>query len=267
MSDTFIDYRLLDLFDADGFRRREPFPWFNLHGFLTPEGFRALYDEFPPLSLFEYHNNIQRAYGQRSHNRHYLAYESSIYHKAEAESGVVRRGQLPAAWQRFMDELETGGRYHDFVRRALGVAAFSTRYAWHVGSTGSEVSPHVDAPEKLGTHIIYFNTSDEWHPEWGGTTLVLGGKRTAALNPDFADFATTDAAEIVDNHSFLFKNTPHAWHGASALTCPPGSYRRLFNVIFETPQVSAARSPYLATPAAPSAGRRLIEKARTLLRR
>ena len=116
-----------------------------------------------------------------------------------------------------MDELESSEEYHGFVRRALGVPAFSTRYAWHVGSHGSEVSPHVDAANKLGTHILYFNTSDEWNPEWGGATLVLGGKQTEAMNPDFADFETRDEARIMDNHSFLFKNTPNAWHGATAL--------------------------------------------------
>ncbi|MBC7931133.1 MAG: 2OG-Fe(II) oxygenase [Rubrivivax sp.] len=265
MSDTFIDYELLGSFPVDGFKEREPFPWSNLHGFLTPGGFRALCEEFPPLELFEYHNNIQRAYGQRSHNRHYLAYESSIYHKEDAGGGgIVRHDRLPAAWQRFMDELETSERYHDFVRQTLDTDAFNTRYAWHVGSNGSEVSPHVDAPEKLGTHIIYFNTSDEWNPAWGGATLVLGGKRTDAMNPDFADFTTRDEARIVDNHSFLFKNTPASWHGASALTCPPGSYRRLFNVIFETPNASAERNPRLS---APTAGRRLLDRARTFLRR
>ena len=84
-----------------------------------------------------------------------------------------------------MDELETSEDYHDFIGRALGVPAFNTRYAWHVGSQGSEVSPHVDDHKKLGTHILYFNSSDDWNPEWGGATLVLGGKRSQAMNPDF----------------------------------------------------------------------------------
>lgn len=266
MSDTFIDYELLRRFDAEGFRGRAPFPWHNLRGFLTEEGFRALYDEFPPLELFEYHSNIQRAYGQRPHNRYYLAYESSIYHREQsAEGGVVRHDQLPPAWRRFMDELETSGEYRDFARRALGVEDFRTRYAWHVGSHGSEVSPHLDAPEKLGTHILYFNKSGEWDAAWGGATLVLGGKRTAAMNPDFSDFSTRDEARITDNHSFLFKNTPDSWHGATALACPPGSYRRLFNVIFETPQVSAARSPFVA--ATHSNARRLLGRALTFFRR
>ena len=41
--------------------------------------------------------------------------------------------------------------------------------------------------------------------------------------------------DIRDNRSFLFKNTADAWHGVRALTCPANSYRRLFNVVFETP--------------------------------
>jgi hypothetical protein len=89
-------------------------------------------------------------------------------------------------------------------------------------------------PEKIGTHILYFNTSSDWKPAWGGQTLVLAGKTTEALNPDFTDFQSYQAAQITDNHSFLFKNTPDAWHGVTALTSPPGNYRRLFNIIFES---------------------------------
>lgn len=57
--------------------------------------------------------------------------------------------------------------------------------------------------------------------------------------PDFADFETRAAACITDNHSFLFKNTSSAWHGATALTFPDDSYRRLLNIIFEMPRRSA----------------------------
>ncbi len=248
MASTFIDYDALRTFDADKFQNRQPFPWENLKGFLTAEGFDRLCKEFPPLSLFEYHNNIQRSHGQRPHNRYYLAYEDSIYHK-KGDSGVVRHDQLPAAWQSFMDELEESEEYHRFIRQALGIPGFVARYAWHVGTKGSEVSPHIDVAKKLGTHILYFNTSDEWDPAWGGATLVLGGKQAAAMNPDFKDFTVQEAARIVDNHSFLFKNTPDAWHGVTALTCPAERYRRLFNVIFEPP-----------------VARRLLDRARSFLR-
>ena len=97
------------------------------------------------------------------------------------------------------------------------------------------MSPHVDSAKKIGTHIFYFNTSEDWRPEWGGATLVLGGKRTPAMNPDFDDFTDVEAAQIIDNRSFLFRNSAQSWHGVRALTSPAGSYRQLFNVIFEFP--------------------------------
>lgn len=182
MGDNFIDYDRLRAFDAKAFEATTPFPWHNMLGFLTPRAFQELFAAFPTLELFERHDNLARKHGQRPHNRHYLAYESSIYHRKDA-TGVVRQAQLPAAWQRFMDELRSSREYHDFIRRALGIPSFTLRCAWHVGSRGSEVSPHLDATKKLGTHILYFNTSAEWNPDWGGETLVLGGRRTQAMNP------------------------------------------------------------------------------------
>lgn len=268
MSKTFINHELLKNFPVAEFRSRRPFPWSNVREFLTPEGFNELRRDFPPLELFEKHQNIERAYGQRPHNRYYLAYETSIYHREDHPAGgVLNREQLPGAWQQFIEELETSEAYRDFIKQVLEVPAYSVRYAWHAGFTGSEVSPHVDAAEKFGTHIIYFNTSEDWDPQWGGGTVVLGNRRTNAMNPDFTEFETVTAAEMLDNCSFLFKNTPEAWHGAPALTCPPGKYRRLFNVIFEVPEVSPDRSPYLhQTLPASSPAKRLLERARGVLR-
>ena len=78
---------------------------------------------------------------------------------------MVRQAELPAAWQRFLDELRSSREYHDFIRRALGIPSFTLRCAWHVGSRGSEVSPHLDATKKLiallliiGLPVKYFLT-------------------------------------------------------------------------------------------------------------
>jgi len=264
VSESFINYEVLRNFPLDEFKRRQPFPWANVPAFLTAEGFRRLHNEFPSLELFEKHEGIERVYGQRSHNRYYLAYETSIYHQEASGNGVLKYEQLPAAWAQFIEELETGEPYQAFMKELFDVPAYRVRYAWHAGFNGSEVSPHLDATEKIGTHIIYFNTSADWDPAWGGTTLVLGGKRTPAMNPDFADFASVIKAEVLDNQSFVFKNTPHSWHGATALKCPPGKYRRLFNVIFESPSARAELSNY---PVTTSAAKRLLDRARTMLRK
>ena len=233
----FLNDDLMAAFPTEDFTDRKPFPWFDFAQILTPEGFAALYSDFPPLELFEAHVGLKRPAGQRPHDRYYLAYEQSIYdHTSHAKQGEAKHTDLPAPWQAFLKELETSAKYHRFIERLLGVSALTARYAWHVGVAGSEVSPHRDADNKIGTHIFYFNTREDWDPAWGGSTLVLGGKGVSALNPDFADFTDATASEIRDNHSFLFKNTPDAWHGVRTLTSPEGHYRRLFNVIFQAPE-------------------------------
>ncbi len=234
MPSSFINYDLLKTFDPDCFIQQQPYPWYNFHQLLTPQGFQILYRDFPSLELFEKHQRLERNYGQRPHDRYDLAYEHSVYHPA-TDRGVVRHSDLPESWQQFIEEIATSQLYQRFIQRMLGTSAYNIRYAWHMGMTNSEVSPHEDGPKKVGTHIFYFNTDQDWDNAWGGPILVLGNRRSATLNPDFEDFAIAIPAEITNNHSFLFKNTPEAWHGVKPLTCPEGKYRRLFNVIFEVP--------------------------------
>jgi len=232
---TYLDEQKLESFDHRKFLQTRPFPWNNIHGFLTAAGFQKLHQSFPALELFEEHLNIERGHGQRPHNRYYLAYENSIYHADAKQKGVIRHSELSTEWQTFLDELNNSPQYRRFICSAFDVPDYRVRFAWHVGFNGCEVSPHVDSPDKIGTHIVYFNTSEDWSAAWGGSTLVLDKKRTAIQNPDYTDFGSNHVVQIMNNHSFLFKNQPEAWHGVEPLRCPEGSYRRLFNIIFEFP--------------------------------
>ncbi len=252
IGNSFLNYELIESFNEQLFIQNQPFPWYNFDSFLIPEGFQQLLQDFPSLELFEKHEGLERVYAQRPHNRYYLAYETSIYHQIEhKERGIVDYKHLPPSWQMFIKELETSQIYQNFIKSLFEVTDFKIRYAWHMGVTNSEVSPHKDAEQKIGTHIFYFNTSDDWDTAWDGSTLVLGNKLTDSMNPDFSDFTTAIAAQLTNNRSFLFKNTPNAWHGVKPLTCPEGKYRRLFNVIFEFPQTNN----YLSWP------KKLLQKA------
>ena len=243
MSSTLINYELLTSFQQKLFIQNRPFPWYNFNTFLTEEGFNRLLQDFPSIELFEKHQGLERIYGQRPHNRYYLAYKTSVYHQIEhRDRGIIDYKHLPQSWQTFIEELETSRIYQDFIKSLFEVADFEIRYAWHIGVTNSEVSPHKDAEQKIGTHIFYFNTDDDWEPSWDGSTLVLGEKLKNVMNPDFNDFTTVIPTQFTNNHSFLFKNTPNAWHGVKPLTCPEGKYRRLFNVIFEFPQTNSRLS-------------------------
>lgn len=232
-----INIHALETLSVEKFKKKWPYPWHDFHDFLTPEAFQLLYEEFPPFELFEYHDSIRRGGGQRPHNRYYLAYEKSRYHEDwdEVTTGMIRHHQLSENWQKFMEELESK-EYLSFIESALSQRNFRVRYAWHMGTSAGEVSPHYDTLEKLGTHIFYFNVEKEWNPEWGGSILVLGDKLTSKDNPDFSEFTTSTAVSVMDNHSFLFKNSLKSWHGVKMLKCPPGKYRRLFNVIFDVIQ-------------------------------
>jgi hypothetical protein len=232
-----LDYDVLSAVSVEEFARREPFPWIDIGELLTPEAHTALLADFPSHSLFARHDGMPRMHSQRPHNRLYLAYESSPY---SGEDGLVLRSDLPDIWSAFIDELEDS-RYRDFIAACLDQNDLRVRYAWHLGISGSEVSPHVDAEVKAGTHIFYFNSERDWDDAWGGATIVLRDRSTPTMNPDFSDFATAEPVSTLGNRSFLFKNTPDAWHGVEPLQSPEGSFRRLFNVIFEysgAPQVN-----------------------------
>ncbi len=223
------------------FQATAPFPWHSMQGFLHPDAFAELLTNFPPLELFAFHQGLTRKDGQRPHNRYYLAYETSIYtKKRNARStphnkGIAQHHDLPEVWQEFLEELHENLEYRDCIAHLLGVKQYVMRFAWHLGVTSSEVSPHLDSRKKLGTHILYFNTDADWDRAWGGELLVLDGKPKHAQHPDFDDFTGVHPVPSMNNQSFLFKNTPDAWHGVKALTCPEGHYRRLFNIIFEPP--------------------------------
>lgn len=236
MSD-FLDPDKLSQVSTERFRSTVPFPWIALEGALLPERFAELRREFPPFELFQSHRGLARASRQRPHDRYYLAYERSIYDRLPSgdRGGVVRHAQLAPAWQAFLDELQDGPLFSGFVRRLLGRATFEVRYAWHLGFSGADVSPHVDTPKKLGTQIFYFNDRDDWQPDWGGETLILAERLRPVGNPEISDFAQVLAVPFLGNRSLFFMNTAQAWHGVGPLRCPEGRFRRLFNVIFEVP--------------------------------
>jgi hypothetical protein len=70
----FFNESLVKLSDSSAFFNSLPFQWRELQGFLTPEAFQKLYENFPPLEKFSF-TKISRGYGQRPHNRYHLNYQ------------------------------------------------------------------------------------------------------------------------------------------------------------------------------------------------
>ena len=210
------------------------FHWAEISNFLSQEVFDELNESYPDFDMFEKHTGIERIYGQRPHDRYYLAYDNSIYSGDNQGKGIIKHDELSDIWKEFVVEILQNDEYHAFIREALEVENFDIRLAWHMAFNNCEVSPHLDASEKYGTHIFYFNTDKDWKKEWGGETVLMEGKRIDSMNPDFADFDhQITVSNIINNKSFIFQNSDESWHGVKKISCPDDRFRRIFTVVFE----------------------------------
>lgn len=212
-----ISSSALNAFDGPGFLATKPYPWANPDDLVTPEGYQALRENLPDISLFKSNFSHARKHGQKSHDRYSLKYHDGL--------------EIPQVWQSFIDELR-GEAYTRFVRQVFGVKDFQLSFFWFFTPTGCSVSPHCDHFNKFGVHLFYLNTDKDWDYSWGGETLILGSdkkfKRSSA--PEFKDFDLVIGGETAGSHSLLFKRTSRSWHGVKDITCPEGYLRKVFMV-------------------------------------
>ena len=215
---TYLDFERLESLNADEFRETKPYPWMNPERCLTEEGFRRLQESLPPAERFERVFGKRRSYGQRSHDRLALEYDESL--------------DLAEPWHAFVRELRSP-RYRRFLHRMMGRGGLSLSYHWHYTPDGCSVSPHCDASHKLGSHIFYFNTDQDWQPQWGGETLVLDdhGRFDHKSAPAFEEFDVVTASNSIGNHSLIFARGESSWHGVREIHCPPDAYRKVFIVV------------------------------------
>lgn len=216
----YLDQSALNGLDPQAFRNRRPYPWCNLAGALREEAFERLRETLPPLAMFQEVFGKVRRHGQQSHDRYLLEYEPGL--------------ALPPNWQSFIDELQ-GPVYQAWLAHAMGSDAFDLRFHWHYTPAGASVSPHCDTKRKLGSHIFYFNTEQDWDPSWGGETVILddGGRFNPRSAPAFEDFVSVEPSETLGNRSLLFVRNGNSWHGVRAIQCPPGALRKVFIVVIE----------------------------------
>ena len=214
----YLDLNRLDTIDPAAFQAQQPYPWINPQGLLTPEGYHRLLAHLPAQEQFTPSFGRQRAHGQRSHDRFMLAYHDA----------------LPVAqeWKDFIAELHSS-TYQDFLGRLLGTRTFELRFHWHYTPRGCSISPHCDAKDKLGSHIFYFNTEQDWDPAWGGQTLLLDDRGRFPRNsaPQIEDFNSVSASHAIGNASLLFARNGSSWHAMRPLRCPESRLRKVFIVV------------------------------------
>lgn len=222
----YLNLSALQAISTGAFKSTKPFPWANPRGALTVEGYLELIHTLPGVSLFEKSIGMERAYGQKPHDRYELKYREGL--------------PLSPAWAEFLNELNSP-EYHAEIARLFGTDRFTLRYQWQYSFAGCSVSPHCDSRNKVGTHIFYMNTAENWKDEWGGRTLILddGGVFPPESAPALSEFKSQTAAEVFGNRSLLFERTDRSWHAVSELVSPEGAMRQIFTVVMDrTPSVT-----------------------------
>ena len=214
----YLDFERLDAIETAAFRGRKPYPWATTENLLTPQGFAALRETLPDISLFTRRFGEERKAGQAPHDRYSLEYTRNV--------------EVSRPWREFIGELR-GSRYRRAMRRLLGGRRVEFRFHWHYTPAACAVSPHCDAKRELGSHLFYFNTAADWDARWGGQTVILddGGHFETRSAPDFSDFERTIAVESMDNRTVLFARRDNGWHGVEEIRCPEGYFRKVFIVV------------------------------------
>ena len=214
----YLDFERLERIDPGAFRAQKPYPWVNPEKLIREGGFERLRVTLPALSLFEKSFGVKRKHGQQSHDRYTLAYREDL--------------DLAPPWRDFLAEVRSE-RYRLDLARLLGTRSIALSFHWHYTPRGCSVSPHCDSTRKLGSHIFYFNTEEDWKSGWGGETLILddGGPFNRRSAPRFEDFDHAIASESIGNRSLLFGRSGNSWHGVREVRCPEGQMREVFIVV------------------------------------
>ena len=214
----YLDFDKFEAIDAIEFRSTRPYPWINPEGLLTDEGYARLLDNMPDLSLFDKKFGYERIAGQKPHDRYSLEYAPDT--------------PVPQPWKEFIEEL-CSDRYRYKMADLFGARKINLRFHWHYTPNGCSVSPHTDSVREHGSQLFYFNSEEDWQPEWGGSTLVLddGGRLSYDSAPALEEFDAVHEAKSIGNYSNLMLRTDHAWHAVRPIDCPEDKLRRIFIVV------------------------------------
>ena len=215
---TYLDFQRLTAVDPLAFQQTKPYPWINPEGLLTKEGHEQLLATLPDVSLFQRRFGVTRAHGQQSHDRFTLEYQDNL--------------PLAPAWKTFIGELY-GKEYQTWLQRLFNVNSLELTLHWHYTPSGCSVSPHCDARHKLGSHIFYLNTENNWKESWGGETVILDdrGQFDRKSAPKFEDFKEATVSKAMGNYSLLFARKGNSWHGVREIQCPDDCMRKVFIVV------------------------------------
>jgi hypothetical protein len=208
---------------------KDPYSWAAINDLFTPahgKRLSATYprDRFKLLSAFD---------GEKDYEYHARAL---IGMGADV---VSYPAELSDAWRRLAADLLSPA-YRAAMSALIGFDLSQAPMevnVFHYGPGGS-LGPHRDLPEKIVTHVLYFN--EAWNPTNGGCLRIL-------RSVDSDDVAA-EIPPLIGNSSVLVRSE-NSWHAVSLVAQGASSSRRSVTVTFYRPgAVSTMWPPGDATP-------------------
>lgn len=177
--------------------KSKPYPHLNPQGLINDEFFTLLRDNDPAIE-----KSIPGVLDSPPGGM-------KIHIKYDQRDGL----NLPEIWKEFLDELENGKEYKDFVSEFIKRDDWHLEYEWSYLWKHS-LHVHPDSEKKLFTHLFYLLDETNWNEEYGGQTTVFYKHKFGKKNSkEFEDYKKTWTPRIMGNYSFFFVRSKKSMHG------------------------------------------------------
>ena len=203
--------------------QHEPYSWAAVDGLFSPEDAAALAATYPRDQF----KTVTGYGGEKDYE-----YEARAL-IGMGESTIAHADGLSEAWRRLAQDLLSPA-YRAAMSKLTGVDLTSLAMeanAFHYGP-GSNLGPHPDLPDKVVTHILYFNST--WESANGGCLTILRSSN--------ADDVAAIIEPIVGNSAVLVRSDK-SWHAVSRVVSNSRSSRRSVTVTFYRPGSSSSMWP------------------------
>jgi hypothetical protein len=207
----------------------EPYQWAVIENLFSPDHSAELAATFP----CDHFKLVAAQGGEKDYE-----YEARELIGMGADA-ITHPGDLSDVWQGLANDLLAPG-YRAALTTLTGCdlsQALMEVNVFHYGP-GALLGPHPDLPEKLVTHVLYFNES--WNRADGGCLSILRSADPTDLVAEISPIVGSSAVIVRSDNS---------WHAVSRVVNDSASSRRSVTVTFYRPDsVSSMWPPDDATP-------------------
>ena len=178
-----------------------------------PEAYQKLLAAYPPLSLFNYHEDAFKK-----------VYEGPHYDSQEYKGCIAHFAPLDPIWKELLLEA-TSEEFMNLFSKSTGVIFNTVRnFSWKYGKEGCEIKPHLDQAAMhqnvLRSRLVslsYFAAKPGMGP--GGTVIYSADRSKTVLE-----------AQDLYNSMLFFEQHKDAWHGYKPMK--QGEERRALAMTF-----------------------------------